>query len=363
MCRATLRALALLVVAAPLAAQRRDPARVATLLARAESLQAAMQKKDRALQAEVATQRRGQVVQSGRVVLVLWEMIDPAAGQRLAAAADSTLAAFGAGPAALLDRIVYVQLWTTDTARILSRPAMAHRRSVALEWVDRDRPDVGAAKLVSTVALQYRGTLDSAWQRWLPRDYGLAWIPRPYSDWALAALTDPDAATGEGCLAGRAAQCRLWLGLDDDARPIAMRYHASEIRRRLTGRTGYSPGVDRQRCVDGDDPACIRYAETRPVVNSIPAPDIARASFVRALWALHGPEAVGRAFADTHGAVGDRFARAAGIREDSLVAEWRAWTLGRGRRDPLAAGAAQSVFVLLVVAVAVWAATRSGRWR
>jgi len=43
--------------------------------------------------------------------------------------------------------------------------------------------------------------------------------------------------------------------------------------------------------------------------------------------------------------------------------EWRVWTLGRSRSDPLAASVPQSLLVLLAAGLAVWAAARSGRWR
>jgi len=39
---------------------------------------------------------------------------------------------------------------------------------------------------------------------------------------ALVALTDPDVGTGLGVSRAASPSCRLWLGLDDDARPIAI---------------------------------------------------------------------------------------------------------------------------------------------
>jgi hypothetical protein len=354
-------------VARPLAAQRRTDADQSTvaLLARAESLSSEWHKLDRARVARSATGRRGQVLQAGKVIVVAWESASPEMGQRLAALVDSTVEAFGGGPAELLDHVVAIQVNTSDSARILTRPSFARRRPIGLDWgvYELRHPEAGASRLLDRFSREYRSSLDSGWQHWLPFDFGIEWDPKVHGYWALASLTNPDVAVGQGCLAGRVAQCRLWLGLDDDARPIAMRYRPDEIRRRIVGWTSWVGLADRQQCGGGDDAACVRYAEAYPAVSVIPAPAVARASFVRALWAMHGPQVVARAFGDTHGSIGERFARAASIREDSLVAEWRSWTLARGRPDHLAASLPQSLIVLLIAGLAVWAATRTGRWR
>lgn len=362
MCRTATIVLCAVLTAAPLAAQRRDPdSRSTTLLARAESLEAALQQSAQARDAEDQALHRGQVFQAGRVVAVLWEVVNPVVGQRLLATVDSTIGSFGGGPAGLLDSLVVVQVLATDTARVLSRSALTQRRRIELDWVEAD-PDAGATRLINGIGRLFRTELDTVWQNWLPTNYGIEWSNRERLA-ARNSLLEPGVATGQGCLTGRVSQCRLWLGLDDDARPIAMRYRGSEIRQSIAGWTAWSGLRDRQACVRGDDAACIRFAEAHATVPPIPAPDIARASLLRALWTLHGPQALERAFADTRGSIGERLARAASIREDSFVTEWRVWTLGLGRSEPLAATLPQAVIVLLSVIVVVWTATRSGRWR
>ncbi len=364
--RALLAALGTLLVAPAVAAQRRpdpDP-RAAQLLARAESLSAELTAADRVRRAETATRRRGQVVRAGRLVTVFWEAVAPGVAQSVVARADSVLESFGGSPAASLDRIVGVQLNSTDTARLLADPALRHRTSVELNWTPVQDTIDGALAIALQISGRYRLALDSAWQSWLPMDYGIVWV-NPSGDWALMALTNPERSTGAGCLSGRLGECRLWLGLDRTARPLALRYLAAELRERIRGLPWYRPSsADRDACLlAGDDAACVRFAESQRVVDLIPAPGIARASLVRAAWALHGPTAVSRAFADTAGSIGERFARAAGISEDSLVSEWRTWTLARGRTERMAATLPQSLAVIFAALLVVFLAARSGRWR
>ncbi|MFI5279090.1 MAG: hypothetical protein ACHQU1_01235, partial [Gemmatimonadales bacterium] len=68
-------------------------------------------------------------------------------------------------------------------------------------------------------------------------------------------------------------------------------------------------------------------------------------------------------FGDSSGGVGERLARAVGIGEDSLVAEWRAWVLARGRPQRLMATLPQSMSVVVAALLLVFLAARSGRWR
>jgi hypothetical protein len=364
--RVLLAALAALLVALPLAAQRRpdpDP-RATELLARAESLSAELTAAARVRGFEAATRRRGHVVRAGRFVSVFWEAVTPQVAQSVVARADSVLESFGGSPAAWLDRIVGVQFNSMDTARLLADPAMRHRIPAELDWTPAQDTIDGALAVALQISGRYRRTLDSTWQSWLPMDYGVVWV-KPSGDWALMALTNPEWSTGTGCLAGRLGECRLWLGLDRTARPVAMRYRADELRTHVKDLAWYRrSSVDRDACLqNGDDAACVRFAESQPVVDPIPSPGIARASLVRAAWTLHGATAVSRAFADTTGSIGERFARAVGISEDSLVSEWRIWTLARGRTERMAATLPQSLAVIFAALLVVFLAARSGRWR
>ncbi len=354
-----------LLVAARLAAQRPSDAdpRGSVLLARAESLSRWQQKADSTRRNEYAAQRRGQLLRSGRLQLVLWESVTLEVGQRVATRADSALEDFGGGLSEWLEHAVGVQANATDTARVLTAPDTRGRAVVALDWTNTKDTVSGALNIAGQIARSYRNTLDSAWQNWLPMEYGAVWLSRQEGEWALASLTEPAVSTGAGCLAGRLGDCRLWLALDRTSRPVATRYRAEDLRAEVR-RTEFAAAYpDRDACLGGDDAACVRFAESRRLVSPIPSSGIVRASLVRAIWALHGPTAVARAFADTAGSVGERFARAAGISEDSLMAEWRAWTLARGRTDRLAATLPQSLAVIFAALLVVFLAARSGRWR
>jgi hypothetical protein len=365
--RTLLAALGALLVATPLAAQRRtdpDP-RATELLARAESLTRELAAGDSLRRAVAVAWHRGYVLRAGRLVAVLWEAVAPEVGQGVVARADSMFESFGGSTAAWLDHIVAMQGHSTDTARLLAEPAMRRRVPVELDWPLVGEDTINSAiTIAGQIGARYRATLDTTWRAWLPREFGVVWV-KPAGDWALEALTKPQWSTGSGCLSGRLEDCRLWLGLDRTARPMAMRYRADELRKRMRGMPWYrTSNPDRDAClVSLEDAGCVRFAESNPVVNPIPAPEISRASLVRALWALHGPAAVSHAFVDVEGSIGDRFARAAGISEDSLVAEWRTWTLARGRPERLAASLPQSLAVIFAALLVVFLAARSGRWR
>jgi hypothetical protein len=351
--------------ASPIAAQRpSDPdPRGALLLARAESLSRVAEAVDSARRVESIDRRRGQVLRSGRLTVVFWRAVSPDLGQRIVARADSLLEAFGGGLAEWLDHIVAVQLNSSDTARVLAAPSLRRRTVLELDWLSSKDSVQGALQIADQIGRRYRRTLDSAWQHWLPAEYGVVWQPKLEGQWALMTLTDPIVTTGSGCLAGRVSECRLWLALDRAARPVATRYRAADLRAQLR-RSAYGiVHADRDLCLGGEDAACVRFAESYPVVSPIPAPDFARASVIRAIWVLHGPAAIARAFADTTGSVGERLARTAGVSEDSLVSEWRTWTLARGRRDRLAATLPQALGVIFAALLVVFLAARSGRWR
>ncbi|MFI5208301.1 MAG: hypothetical protein ACHQX4_09810 [Gemmatimonadales bacterium] len=354
-----------LLVASRLAAQRpSDPdPRGSALLARAESLSQWQQQADSGRRREYAERRHGQLLRAGRLQLVLWESVTPEIGQRIATRTDSALEDFGGPMAEWLEHVVGVQANATDAAHVLAMPGTRGRTVVDLDWAYTKDTVSGALNIAGQIARGYRSSLDSVWRTWLPNEFGVVWLSQHESEWALVSLTEPFVSSGAGCLAGRLGECRLWLALDRTARPLATRYRAADLRAEIR-RTQFAAAYpDRDACLGGDDAACVRFAESHQVVDPIPSPDIARASLVRATWALHGSRTISRAFADSAGSVGERLARAAGIGEDSLVAEWRAWTLARGRTDRLAATLPQSLAVIFAALLVVFLAARSGRWR
>lgn len=356
----------LLVAAQALAAQQaRDPdARTRVLLARADSLNARVEAADSARRAEVAAQRRARLASSGDLTIVVWSSVPTDVGAHLAEGASALLDEFGAIPAGYVRRVVAVQALTVDTAGFLSAPAFRGRRRLLIDWATPSDTSGVSWRIASRVAQGYRRTLHQDWHEWLPGDYGLGWTRERNGEGALRTLADDATFVGRECLAGKADACRLWLGVDRDARPFAVRYRPDELRRLAVEQSwDLRNEADYNACQGGANEACVRLAERRPWLSDIPAPDEARRSLIRAVHALHGAPAVAAALTDTAGSVGTRLARASGVSEDSLMAEWRNWTLSRGRTQRVRAGFGDAASVLATTAVLLIAAARSGRWR
>jgi hypothetical protein len=216
--------------------------------------------------------------------------------------------------------------------------------------------------MARAVLVAYAGTLDPEWQRWLPGDYGLkrtleAGEARPWQMFAPAL-----SAAGAGCLSGRAASCRLWLGLDRDGDPYVTRYRPSELRELFT--RGYWTGSPlRRACLAGSDPACVGFAREVRQPDPVPADASARRSLLRAAHDLYGAPALAAALIDTTGSIGQRLARATGVTEDTLVLAWRRRVLGIGGALESRAGAKEAGPALLFAGLLLLAAAGSGRWR
>ena len=107
----------------------------------------------------------------------------------------------------------------------------------------------------------------------------------------------------------------------------------------------------------------MEFARQSRLVPPAPAGLASRRSLMRAVHALHGSAALRRALADTLGSVGMRLARASGLTEDALVTEWRIWLLRAGGHSRVTAGVVDALPVVIVGALLLFAAARSGRWR
>jgi len=353
--------------AVPALAQRASDS---TLLLRARLAQvdAQIATREAALREEEARApaRLGRLQTEGNFTLLVRESAPRDSVTRLARSADSMLADFGGIPDSFIQSIVHVMPSVSDTAALLAAPGLRGRARVNLQWnVNTQGRSLGNDwLLVEPVVRAFRETRDSTWRAWLDYSYGVYWYPADAGEAAIAHLTSPEAATGKECLEGRPRSCRLWLGVDNDSQPFLARYKPEELTQLARGRVLMS-GVDGSACRAGEAAACARVFENRPWlgVHAIPAPDHMRSSVIRALRQLHGPEAVRRALADRIGSVGERLSRAAGVSEDSLMIEWRHWVLSRGRTERVSAGGGDALMALLVSALLVGLAARSGRWR
>jgi hypothetical protein len=248
---------------------------------------------------------------------------------------------------------------------VLQDEGLSRRERVAADFGPTPDTLTGGFVLAVALAGAYRTTLDATWRTWAPGDLTMGWLEARDGEAARRELLGGDVRVGARCLEGEVAQCGLWLGLDGGAHPFRTRYAPGELRRIVAARFWeYEPNWETARdCVHGSDEACLRFAESGPFVDAIPAPMTARGSLLRAVRVVHGAAALRRALADTSGSVGVRLARASGVSEDSLLAGWRAWLLTGGGGRRVTADLADGVPVALLGALLLLAAARSGRWR
>jgi hypothetical protein len=343
-----------------------DLADLRVRLARAELQSAAIARADSIQRSTVRDQRLGQIITTATVPVIVWRSISQGLAELVAESASALIGTLGVIPRTALDSLVVVQASTSDIDALLALPQLRGRRmQVFNEEMFTDTSRVIWA-VASATLTSWTSTLDTTWRAW-STDPRLGWSRDREGEWAQRALTGAADEVGKGCLAADLRDCRRWLGLDADEHPYRTRYRGSDIRRRLAQNFYWgdrqSWWLDAERCRDGGDDACIRLAERFGSLDPVPAPDIARSSLLQAVRALHGPDALRAALLKRTGSLGDRLAGASGIGVDSLVREWRNWTLSRGRVDRVRAGLGEMAMVILTVALMVFLATRSGRWR
>jgi hypothetical protein len=312
------------------------------LLARVDSLYRQLEARRERLGQEHLERARGRLVESGDLAAVVPGQASPEQALRSLDSAAQMLRHFGALPDGFARSVVVVLSNATDTAGALSTPAVNGRRRLRLggiQWTGvpggGSTLTVPAQGLATAIASGYRDTRDADWRAWLPADLGVAPWSRAAAWGAFGLLARSEWEVGRRCLSGDAAGCRLWLGVDRDSAPYRDRYTAEELRSYVERHWKWSAQRSElgRACLGGTASACVEYVgEERHVVFPIPADEASRRGLIQAVRALHGAGALQRAFADTAGSVGQRFARAAGIGEDTLMREWRSWVLTRGGR-------------------------------
>jgi len=331
------------------------------LLARAESLAAGIAREDSVAREERHRERLATRYDAGAVTVILPASVGDATGRRFVEGAARILDSAGVIPASFIATRIVVA-YAADGVDSLVRATRLDKR-VRIGADISAAPDTLADGLLAAdvLAQSFRGTLDPEWRKWLPSDMGMGWNMRIEGAEAVRQLMAGEPRVGALCLGGSAAGCRLWLGLDRGAMP----YQAAEIRKLLTARWPGNRGVESQ-CVGGSDNACetlVRDSLLIPPIPPVPAGAASRGSFLRAVRRLHGEQALRVALADTTGSVGDRLARASHVSEDSLVAEWRSWLLTGGGQPRVTADLRDAVPAVLVAALLLLAAARTGRWR
>lgn len=336
----------------------------ATLLARAESLQARLALEDSAARREVYRQRLAHPFRAGNLTVLLAGSAGDATGRRVAAGAAAYLDSLGAIPESVIAGQVVVAIAAAGVDSVLRAARMDGRARVMVDLPAL--PDSVADGFAAAAALTraFWGTLDPEWRSWAPPDLGLGWSMARDGEAARQELLRADTRVDERCLEGLVAECRLWLGVDRDTDVYEARYRGDELRRLISRLPGYEgPRAVAGECLAGLDAACAAFARQSQAISPVPAGTSSRRSLMQFVHALHGSAAVRRALADPLGSVGARLARASGVSEDSLVAEWRMWLLTGGGHTRVTAGVADALPVVIVGTLLLFAAARSGRWR
>ena len=341
---------------------RAGAARVRTLAARAESLEAQIVRQDSLAKRRRYDDLRARRFTAGEVTVLVPAVVGEATGQHIADGAKRYLDTLGAVAPSFVASLVAVAYLSAGWDSVLRAEGLAARTRIMADIPAQPDSFADGWSVAARVVRAYVETLDPAWRSWVPLDLGLGFMKGRDDVAAVRELAAGDTRAGTECLGGRAAACRSWLGFDREANPYTARYTPAEIRNIVSRRMVEYLDVSAQQCVRGSDDACLQYARMGGV-SAVPAGLASVRSVLRAIRVLHGAEALRRAFADTSGAIGQRLARGAGIGEDSLVTEWRAWLLTGGGRPRVSASARDAMPVLLFGGLLLFAAARSGRWR
>ncbi len=366
MCR---RAAAALVLAMVAGAQHADAqgvrvgtARARVLAARAESLSARVAREDSLAQRRRYEDLRAQRFSAGEVTVLVPAVVGEAGGQRIADRAKRYLDSAGAVPPGFVASLVTVAYAAAGWDSVLRADGLGSRTRLMVDVPAKRDSFADGWVVAARITRAYVESLDPDWRAWVPQDLGLGFMKGRDDVAAVRELAAGNSRAGTECLGGRAAACRAWLGLDRDASPFTARYTVAEIRDIVSHRMIEYLDPTAQQCVRGSDDACLRYARSGGIAR-VPAGMTSTRSVLRSLRVLHGADALRRALADTSGAIGQRLARAAGIGEDSLVLEWRAWLLTGGGRRSVSASLPDALPVVFFGSLLVLAAARSGRWR
>lgn len=332
------------------------------LLARADSLETVLARRDSLARQRTHGARLARRFDAGPLVAILPGAVGTETGRRIAAGARDALD--GVVPNAFVRAHVVVAPAAAGVESVLRAENLTSRATVTA--VVSPQPDSFAdgAPVAGALAAAYRETLDTTWRAWLPFALPLQWTMLRDGRGAVRELMRSDTRTGAECLGGSVAGCRRWLGLDADTNPYRSRYRPDELRRMIASRSfvwSYTTGPARD-CLAGSDEACINAA-ARGLLPAVPAGLESRGSLLTFVRTRRPAGALTTALADSAGAVGKRLARATDMSEDSLVQAWRTWLLTGGGLPRVTADVGDALPVVVFTGLLLLAAARSGRWR
>lgn len=335
-----------------LAAQTR--AEFEARLRRAERLQDSLGQIDRA--AKRSIMERAATGRSGPVIVVL-RGDEPAV--MVAESVWSAFRSFGGFTAPDIARFVLVEDGVADAGdRVHDRRVVTFGRPGGLV-VGAD-PVRFATLMADNAIWSLSGALlkDSVTGQWLQRRFDPRVTAEREKLAAAYELVEGRWPATRGCLGGTAADCVIYLGIEE--RPdIRRRYPIARIRALLRSQRAIETGNPQQRCLGGSDEACAAFwGDPGP-----PAGWNARWTLVAFARERYGAGVLRGLLVDSAATIGLRFQHATGQPVEALARQWREWVLATARSTPVSAGLTEITFSMMASLVLLALAARSGRWR
>lgn len=229
---------------------------------------------------------------------------------------------YGSEAQHLAQRPVIIQAYDPDT----TAPRPAHHVGMEVPW------NMGAAAL--TLMLLANAPMpdpDQALRAWLNGPVRPSWRTAEDRSAVYVQLVTAPSQTVRDCFLGHLERCEAALEIGASPATLEALYPSAAERRSLLTQSFadfFNHGATSAAfhfCVTGSDSACTGLLRSLPRgVLPHPLGADARFTLVHLALRLGGREAYHRLLADPQASVGARLAAAGGVREDSLVARWRA---------------------------------------
>jgi len=188
----------------------------------------------------------------------------------------------------------------------------------------------------------------------------VVWDPAVENAGVIRGMIGDPSVPASGCVAGVAASCAAFLGIDDGPDVLRRRFPSADARR-LGVLVGRRDAARARQCGSGDERACYellaRYGPPSP------SSEYQRQSMLFFVRDRFGAAALRGLLADTSTRMEVRLRRATGLAPAALAEAWRSWVFRTAHWEPVRAGVREAVPVVLLVGLLLTLAARSGRWR
>ena len=256
----------------------------------------------------------------------------------------------------------------------MSTQAAAIRRAGNAERVvavgDPEKTAAGlVAALEAVAAVPLHASLDDDLRLWFRTSLSATAETPDELENLYIDLTTLSTELSRRCLGGDVRGCRQILGLAPIADPLLEAYTPTDRRRLVEGNAERlrlpAKAAEFDRCVLGaDDMACIARLRDLPPesLSSAYSTTAARRSFARWAIELGGPGAYARLSTVAGAPLDERFASAARLPGDSLVASWQAHVMS-ARPSQSTLPPITAFMTMLWIGACGALALRSSRWR